>query len=174
MADIRQIGVVGVDSGQLIMCDPCYLENEWQNIESSSKDFAHDIYECKIDGKFWQYAYGGVTASYVDVTNFPGNYEDRIPEYGKTPNQLIKEGLFVKTDRDKTPHIEPGEFSYRGACKATLSSEQSGQLNFKMGHEGAGVVCSTGLGDGLYPVYAEFVYDEMFGRRIKKVWVEFM
>jgi hypothetical protein len=44
------------------------------------------------------------------------------------------------------------------------------QLNYDLGHAGLGVVVSTGYGDGMYPVYAEFT-DE---GRIAKVWVEFI
>lgn len=44
------------------------------------------------------------------------------------------------------------------------------QLNYDLGHAGLGVVVSTGYGDGLYPVYAEFNEDG----RVAKVWVEFI
>jgi hypothetical protein len=85
-----QIGVVGVDSGQLMVCDPGYLQKEWINRE------------------------------------FLG-------------------------DKGRPT----GEFSYDGACRATLTKEGVGQLNFKRGHAGAGVAFST-KGDGTYPVFAEY------------------
>jgi len=44
------------------------------------------------------------------------------------------------------------------------------QFNYDLGHPGLGVLVSTGYGDGVYPVYAEF-NDE---GRIAKVWVEFI
>ena len=44
------------------------------------------------------------------------------------------------------------------------------QFNYDLGHAGLGVVVSTGYGDGVYPVYAEF-NDE---GRVAKVWVEFI
>jgi hypothetical protein len=44
------------------------------------------------------------------------------------------------------------------------------QFCYDLGHPGLGVVVSTGYGDGVYPVYAEF-NDE---GRIAKVWVEFI
>jgi len=47
-------------------------------------------------------------------------------------------------------------------------------FNYPMGHEGLGVMVSTGLGDGTYPVYAEVEEVEGWGKRIKKVWVEFI
>ena len=44
------------------------------------------------------------------------------------------------------------------------------QFTYDLGHPGLGVVVSTGYGDGLYPVYAEFD-DE---GRVARVWVEFI
>ena len=44
------------------------------------------------------------------------------------------------------------------------------QFNYDLGHPGLGVVVSTGYGDGVYPVYAEF-NDE---GRIAAVTVEFI
>lgn len=93
----KQIGVAAVDSGQLMIADPCYLK-DWTNTDFD-----------------------------------PDNAKD-------------------------------GEFSYNGACKATLSKQAAGQLNFKMGHAGAGVVFASGYGDGCYPVFATY-NDE--GRIIK-------
>ena len=37
-----------------------------------------------------------------------------------------------------------------------LDSSRTGQLNFDAGHAGLGVIVRTGIGDGLYPVYATF------------------
>ena len=81
-------GVVGVDSGQLMVTDPCYLKSEWD------------------------------------------------------PNVDLDFGDEAK-----------GRFSYNGACHATLSKEGFGQLNYKMGHAGAGVAFSSGWGDGVYGVF---------------------
>jgi len=47
-------------------------------------------------------------------------------------------------------------YSYNGACGATLTDKRAGQLRFPLGHAGAGVVVSSGYGDGFYPVYAEY------------------
>lgn len=44
------------------------------------------------------------------------------------------------------------------------------QFAYDLGHPGLGVVVSTGYGDGVYPVCAEF-NDE---GRIARVWVEFI
>lgn len=86
-AEWEYVGVVGVDSGQLMVCDPCYIESEWQ------------------------------------------------------PQVHLDFG-----DAHK------GEFSYDGACNATMSEKRYGQLNYRMGHAGAGVAFSSGWGDGSYEV----------------------
>lgn len=44
------------------------------------------------------------------------------------------------------------------------------QFNYDLGHAGLGVVVSTGYGDGVYPVYAEF--DD--AGRITRVCVDFI
>lgn len=102
-----KLGVAGVDSGQLLICDPCYIE--------------------------------------------PG---------------------FADQDIDSQP-IPEGEFSYRGICQLTLSGGNlGGQLNYPMGHPGAGVAFLSGFGDGLYEVFAEIIENPDFGERVKRVWIE--
>jgi len=94
----KQIGVVGVDSGQIMVTDPCYLESEW-----------------------------------------------------------IREEKYDVSERTHA-------YSYNGACAETLSPEGGGQLNYILGHPGAGVVASSGYGDGEYPVFATYNED---GRIVK-------
>lgn len=35
----KQIGVVGVDSGQVLICDPCYINSEWDSDMSKADDW---------------------------------------------------------------------------------------------------------------------------------------
>jgi hypothetical protein len=67
-----------------------------------------------------------------------------------------------------------GHYSYGGACSTTLTDKQAGQLNFAAGHAGAGVVSSTGYGDGLYPVYAHFEETEDWGKRVARLEIVFI
>lgn len=170
-SEIIKIGSVGVDSGQLIICDPCYIESQFKSPDSEGKyDHAHEIYR-HADGKLWQYCNGEISA-YSNVNPFPGSYEDIISEYGLNPNTLKRQGLFKVTDIDPTPHITLGEFSYRGICK--VNSLHGGQLNYLMGHPGVAVAVRSGLGDGHYDVFAEIIHLKDWGKRVKKVWVEFI
>ena len=162
---IVHLGVVGVDSGQLMICDPCYIKSEFIERENDPSDFAHSVYRHK-DGSLWQY---GLRQSVQGTkVNMFRRYDDKIEQYDMSPYEMITQGLMVKTDLDPTPHIPDGEFSYQGICKKTLSEDQGGQLNFRLGHPGVAVAFSSGLGDGVYDVYAEIEEG-----RVRKVWIEF-
>lgn len=143
------IGQVGVDSGQLLMCDPCYIDSEW-----SKEDFTDiRVYEHKETKEKLQYK-----------VDFP-HYEAEISKYGKNMNQLVATGEWI--DVPMTDSKFP--FSYNACSKATLSGDGYGQLNYKLGHAGVGVAFSTAYGDGVYPVYAVYSAAGV----LKSVTVEF-
>ncbi|MGW6263720.1 DUF4241 domain-containing protein, partial [Streptomyces sp. NPDC055085] len=93
--EVTYIGEVGVDSGQLMVTDPCYIDQEWQREQ------------------------------------------------------------FVLVRDEERADDAVYNYSYNGACNATLNGSGHGQLAYKLGHAGAGVVFHTAWGDGGYPVYAE-------------------
>ena len=143
------IGNVGVDSGQLLLCDPCYIDSQWKK-----EDFE--------DIRVYKNEHTDRTLTYLkDFTN----YEELIPEYGKTMNILISEHDWQLTE---SPAAKSG-FSYNACAKATLSEDGHGQLNYELGHPGVGVSFSTAFGDGYYPVYAKYGSDGI----LKSVTVEF-
>jgi hypothetical protein len=148
------IGHVGVDSGQILVCDPCYIESEWKKQEFFDDRAIKDTETDKI---------------YVFRVHFE-NYEGKIKGIKGTINELLKSGRFV---HHKMPNPHSREFSYAGACDATLGKDLGGELNYKAGHGGVGVAVSSGYGDGLYPVIAEYI-DEGMGLRIKRITVDFM
>lgn len=136
--ELELIGHVAVDSGQLLLCDPSYIDTEWEK-----EDFEDiRIYKHKDTSDTLQYR-----------KDF-ANYEQVIPKYGKTMNQLNETGEWEQMEA----HAVNSSFSYNACAKATLSRKGYGKLKFKLGGEGVGVAFSTTWGDGFYPVYA--VYDE--------------
>lgn len=98
---MERIGSIGVDSGQIMIGDPCYLK-QWGGHDF--KAFGADKYE------------------------------------------------------------PSGEYSYNGACLATLSTKRGGELG-----NGLAVAVSSGYGDGDYPVFVE----RDFSGRIMRVTVVF-
>lgn len=148
----KQIGEVGVDSGQILVCDPCYIDDQWKH-----EDVGFDRKHKHIDGTILQYR--------VDFEK----YDIVIPKYGKTMNQLFEDKEAF--DMPEKPAEHP--FSYNACCKKTCCDDNSydGQLNYEMGHAGVGVVTSSGYGDGFYPVIADI--DDKSGR-VKSITIVFI
>ena len=134
--EIEEMGMVAVDSGQLMISDPCYIDSEWEDQEFEDIRLYRDtktdeIYQFK---KHFQH------------------YDEKIEGFTETVNELIQSGRFEAIEIDNTDKIS---FSYAGACYATMNEDGYGSLPFRLGHEGAGLAVRTALGDGMYPVYAE-------------------
>ena len=127
------LGKVGVDSGQLMITDPCYV--------SSFKDEEYRdvrLYKHKDNGKILQYG-----------KDF-GHYNETISKYNKSMNELIENGSFVSLPH---PENDSQEYSYQGACMITQSEKGGGEMINENGAK-VGVAFSSGYGDGVYPVYA--------------------
>lgn len=135
------IGHVGVDSGQLLLCDPCYIDSQW--VEEDFEDFR--AYQHKDTKNQLTYR--------IDFRN----YAESIEAYdGKNMNELIATGEWEEIP-DTKEAVNP--FSYNACAKATLSEEGHGELRFNLGHVGAGVAFRTAFGDGMYPVIANYMDD---------------
>ena len=125
---VEHVGYAHVDSGQIMLGDPCYLSvwggNEYHIVTE---------WRCTDDGD-------------DTVLQYPRDfrmYSTVIPKYGLDMNALKAAGRFVEIK-----HEPSGEYSYNGACQATLSDAQCGELGF-----GHAVVVTAGYGDGRYPVH---------------------
>ena len=131
------LGFVGVDSGQIMIGDPCYL-SDWKDTPFNDVR----IYNLVVGGKVMD------TLTYpIDFTN----YEHIIPRYRKTMNELLRCDTFTFEEAKKQPS---GDYSYQGACEATLTEAQGGEIG-----NGLAVCTSTGYGDGMYPVIATYNED---------------
>lgn len=153
-----KLGIVGVDSGQLIIADPCYIDSEWEK-----NDEFKDIRRYKDSILNREFEYG------KDFAHF----EVVIPECeGKTPNILIQEGRWEEVEVPEKI-AKKGKFSYAGCCETTIGHpNHGGQLDYKLGHPGAGVVFSSGFGDGTYEVWAIIDDYAEWGERIKEVRIK--
>lgn len=139
-------GEVGVDSGQLMVTDPCYLDSEWTVEEFVIQ---HPIFELNEKGlaRFGAELSDWRWQCFVDETN----YATPHAALGDlSMNDLRAQMLVQEVPQPPEPVTS---YSYNGACHASISDDLYGQLNYRLGHAGAGVVFSSGYGDGIYPVY---------------------
>lgn len=139
------LGYCGVDSGQILLTDPCYLY-QFNNNEFDDTSQFMDVKTKKI------------ISHPKDFFNFEN---DKILGYDKNMNTLIEEGIFKELGKDDLD----SSYSYNGACHQTCyQKNQGGELG-----NGLGVAVSSGCGDGTYPVYAN--YDE--DGRVSSVTIKF-
>lgn len=155
------LGVVGVDSGQLLIIDPCYINSEW-NIEGSP-----------VAIEFWGKDQDELTQILknqdyiVDEENgckLIECKEENAEEIITYIKKMIKENnLFVRT-------LIKTDNSYDTVCKITSNNDkQGGQLNYSRGQEGLGVAFRSGFGDGIYEVFATIKDCGSWGERVAKV-----
>jgi hypothetical protein len=135
--EVEYLGIVGVDSGQLMITDPCYIDGQWLD------EPFHDV------RKYRDTQTGAVITWNPDEIK----YTEPLAPYGKTVSALVEAGRLVQLPPPPPP--EKFHYSYNGAVHATLSKDGFGELVFGKGHAGAGVVFGTAWGDGFYEIYGE-------------------
>lgn len=161
------LGHVGVDSGQLMVADPCYINSQWKQNGSV------------IGVKLWGQAH-------KEIYSF---LKDKYPELEISQRDHV---IYVKTtdvELAKNIYAEGSQYAhiigkvivgnletnstYDRICHVTQNEEnQGGSIPYVMGHEGFAVAFSSGLGDGFYPVYATIEDVPGWGERITKVEIE--
>ncbi|MDF4223559.1 hypothetical protein PXC01_18325 [Maribacter sp. M208] len=140
--EVEKAGYVNVASGQLLITDPIFIDEDWQKEKFEDLRIYKDIETQHI----YQYQ-----------KDF-NNYENIITGFDKTVNQLVESKRFVpvKIERDLN-------YSFAGSCYATMNENGYGELQYSKGGDCAGVSLNTAFGDGIFPVYIE-KYD---GRNIR-------
>ncbi len=104
---------------------------------------------------------------------------ERMPKtYTKTLGYVaVDAGMLMITDpgylygwvENEMGEAPAGHYSWAGACATTENDDRGGELTFKAGHSGAGVVFRSGIGDGYYPVIAHYAELDDWGKRIVKI-----
>lgn len=151
----RKIGNVGVDSGQLMVCDPCYLDG-W--IKGDYKDIR--IYHDK-DGNLFGYDTKAsreikATESRFKKMELFKDYQTRLST-GKTPNQHSRDNEWTEIE------VQDDSFSYNGVSHKPKKQDYK-QINYALGHPGLAVSMGTCYGDGYFPVYGRFIKDGDYER----------
>jgi hypothetical protein len=88
------------------------------------------------------------------------------PCYLNTYGKESADGFeWVESEVDAQKSTKKFDYSYSGACAATLGEDSAGELG-----RAAAVAVSSGYGDGVYPVYATYNHEG----RISKLEVVFV
>ena len=133
-----------MDSGSLMVGDPCYLPGFEFN-ESTGKEPVLDT----VTNKLYQYVY--TLEQLVEGAEIMENYESIVPGTHMTFNQAIASGRMVTL-----PHKPDTSYSRSGCHWATCSSKEG---YAQIGDCAEAIVFSSGYGDGVY---------EVWGRRNKE------
>ena len=145
------VGYVGVDSGQVMIVDPCYL-GQWEDNEF---DFQTGLFNKKTGVKIycWQEVEGVGKITWATP----------LPDYDfKSMNELALD----KENWEKySIYPDKGKFNYSGVSAVTCE-EGAGEIS--IGGSSC-VASSTYIGDGSYPVYAE---KDKYGN-IKRLIIDF-
>lgn len=133
--EIEILGEVAVDTASILITDPLYIRDEWQN-DIEFEDIR--LYKHFESAKIYQYG--------VDFKR----YNELLDGYEKNINELISDKILIPIEIER-------EYSYSpaGAAYASMSKDGYGELEFKKGHKGAEICVSTVYGDGYYSVYGE-------------------
>jgi hypothetical protein len=149
------LGFVSVDSGQVVIADPCYIDSHWKREQAGDdRSVFRRLYRHRDSGAELQYQ-----------RDF-GNYQEPIASQGGlTMNELNATGEW-----DRVPNPRAKGLSYLSACSATMG-DGDGQLVEPCigglgGHFAIGVASDTGYGDGTYPVIVERAPDGRVARLI--------
>ncbi len=141
------VGSAGVDSGIMAVLDPSFMTNEWIMVGPDRKGSIGGTDKEEIAYLLAKQGYKLGASDEWSITlvdPVTENDEEKI-------NQIIdSNNLYGHL------HINTGG-SYYKACDALYYSNW-GSLSFANGSPGFAVVCSSGIGDGLYPVHT--LYDE--------------
>lgn len=141
------IGQVAVDSGQLMVIDPAYIENHW--IKESESDL--------IGIKFWGSG-ANLAKDYLNSQGFNTMLQQNMYCCFTTDSETVEEieKLLLSfesspTNEDKIVWKRILNSSYHEVCSLTEKEEKAGMLKNTLG-----CAFQSGLGDGLYEVYAYY------------------
>ena len=159
-AEWHKIGEAAVDSGCLLITDPCYLSSEWKGAGTDAE--LAPLFRHK-DGRALYCTLHG-DAPEAGAVGF-GKFSEPMIEFGgKTPNEMREAGDMEEVEKEPS-----GEFSSAGCFQVRTGEALGGQLKFSRGHAGAGVAFAPGVGDGCYDVYARYANLRDWGKRVAEI-----
>jgi len=77
----------------------------------------------------------------------------------------VDSGTILVTD----PCYIKDDYNYEEIVKPVLGENLYGQTNGDLSF-----ITTSGLGDGVYPIYANIIEDETWGRRVESIMIQFI
>lgn len=136
----KKIGAVAVNSGQLMVIDPCHIENYWVKKKESDK----------IEIRFWGPGKDSAKKA-LENRGFPVNESGSAYTVITCDPDTIFD-LIDNSTNEKILSSHSGFGTYAHAYKATTSKDRAGEIPFTPGFAGLAVAIGTGV-DGLYDVF---------------------
>ena len=148
-------------SSNVRVSDPCYTDDVW--CKTQLKNVLPGAYDCSVsrsDEGVWGNRISGITAIHEDFVSQDIEWQYHS-DIGVDSGQA---GIFCETsyrndkeaERITTPDIDfameesqEGDAWYNKMCRFTLSNNHYGAYD-------TGIVSSSGLGDGSYPLYVAY------------------
>lgn len=157
----ERLGIVGVDSGKLMVMDPCYM------------DIAAELTDNVLHCYFWG-------RDGYEVAEFLTNSGFKVEDSCESANVIHNISLDDKIRINEIINIHPewkvvtnftdDDFSNR-SLNVTCGKNRGGCIPFPLGHNGLAVCFESGIGDGTYEVWAHYALFGISGERIAKVEV---
>lgn len=155
------LGVVGVDSGTLMVMDPCYM--------STAVELTDNALHCYFWGRNQAEAAEFLVSSGFKVEDGYGSAKV-IYNVSLADKIRISEIINMHPEWIVVMNFTDDNFSNR-SLNVTCGKNYGGGIPYPLGHDGLAVCFSSGFGDGVYEVWAHYALFEKFGERIAKVEV---
>ena len=143
------LGIFEVESGKLVISDPCYARGTW--CQGELKDVQNGKWKAKViksDEGSWGNRCAELIAEHPDAINASRFWDKENIDVGVDSGQAgIFDSDHFECDSDAgNPKHDFGEPWYNMCCDITLGDLGAGVIPF-------GVVSSSGFGDGSYDCF---------------------
>lgn len=158
-----KIGIVNINSGELLITDPENLKNKLFNFQT------HIVKGLLFWGKYQTEVYKVLKDLKFNIRKYNNKYlivgsakkaERKIKELKTINNWKVACSLWYNNDFDKMSQV--------------IYNSLGGNINYPTNHPGMGVAILPGKGNGKYSVEATITNDPQYGERITKIEMNFM
>lgn len=157
----KHIGRVSVDSGQLMIMDPCYIENHW-NKEKESPIYGVEFWGAgNVKAAAFMDSKGYNVENHTSSTYIIRTSKEEIA--GKIILDLV-DFMHENFEHHRIVWNTVRNSTYDAICKLTDNEEQAGVFNDKLG-----AVFRSGFGDGIYDVFATYKDCSFMGMRDERI-----